>query len=107
MIIEKIFKPNFTDKTLKDKMITLVDEDEFVTQGKNVVKKLKEHFEEIVETLKIARPILSDLSYDPVLNVIEKFSNMLVSLKSSKPETLSKKYSYLGVILVRIFPHLD
>ena len=78
MIIEKIFKPNFTDKTLKDKMITLVDEDEFVTQGKNVVKKLKDHFEEIVETLKIARPILSDLSYDPVLNVIEFFQHASV-----------------------------
>ena len=50
-------KPNFTDKTLNDERITLVDGDKFITEEKDVVN----------------RPILSDLSDDPVLNDIENF----------------------------------
>ena len=50
-------KPNFTDKTLNDERISLVDGDKFITEEKDVVN----------------RPILSDLSDDPVLNDIENF----------------------------------
>ena len=61
-------RPNFIDKTLKDERITLVDGDNVITVEKDVVKKFKNRFEKIVETLKIDRPILSNLSDDPVLN---------------------------------------
>ena len=67
-------KPNFTDKILKDERITLVDRDKAITEEKDVVKLFKDHFEKIVETIKIDRRMLSDLSDDPVLNVIENFS---------------------------------
>ena len=53
-------KPNFTDKTLKDERITLVDGEKVITEKKDVVKKLKDHFEKIAEILKIDRRILSD-----------------------------------------------
>ena len=42
-------KPNFTDKTLKDERVKII------TEEKDVVKKFKDHFEKIVETLKIDR----------------------------------------------------
>ena len=71
----QIIKPNCTDKTLKDERITLVEGDKVITEEKDVVKIFKDHFEKIVETLKIDRPILSDLSDDPVLNAIENFSH--------------------------------
>ena len=71
----QIIKPNCTDKTLKDEKITLVEGDKVITEEKDVVKIFKDHFEKIVETLKIDRPILSDLSDDPVLNAIENFSH--------------------------------
>ena len=74
-------KPNFTDKTLRDERITLVEGDKVITEEKDVVKRLKGHFEKIVETLKIDRPILSYLSDDPVLNAIEKFSHHASVLK--------------------------
>ena len=61
-------KPNCTDKTLKDERITLFEGEKVVTEEKDVVKIFKDHFEKIVEILKINRPILSDLSDDPVLN---------------------------------------
>ena len=60
-------KPNLTDKTFKDERITLVYGDKVITEEKDVVKKFKDHFEKIVENLKIDRFILSDISNDPVL----------------------------------------
>ena len=67
-------KSNCTDKTLKDERRTLIKGDKFITEEKDVVKTFKDHFEKIVERLKIDRPILSDLRDDPVLNAIENFS---------------------------------
>ena len=54
----KTIKPNFTDKTLKDERMTFVDGDKVIAEGKDVVKKFKDHF----ETLKIDRLILFDLT---------------------------------------------
>ena len=45
--------------------------DKVLTKQRDAVKIFKDHFEKIVETLKIDRPILSDLSDDPVLNAID------------------------------------
>ena len=69
-------KRSFTEKTLNDQTITLVDRDKVISEEKNVVKKFKDHVEKIVETLKIGRPILSDLSDDPVVNAIDNFPTM-------------------------------
>ena len=77
----QIIKPNCTDKTLKDERITLVEGDKVITEEKYVVKIFKDHFEKTVETLKIDRPMLSDLSDDPVLNAIENFSHHIRILK--------------------------
>ena len=53
----KLSKPNFTDKTLKDERVILVDGDKFVKEEKDV-KKFTNHFEIIVEALKIDCPII-------------------------------------------------
>ena len=53
----------------------------FITEEKDEVQSFKDHFQKIVETLKIDRAILSDLSDDPVLNYIEKFSHHANVLK--------------------------
>ena len=74
-------KPNFTDKTLKDERITLVVGEKVITEKKDVVKKLKDHFEKIAEIPKIDRRILSDFSDHPVLNAIENFSHHASVLK--------------------------
>ena len=54
--------------------ITLLDGDKILTEEKDVVKKFRSRFEKILDTLKIDRPILSDLSDDDVLNATENFS---------------------------------
>ena len=75
-------KPNLTDKTLKDERMTLADGDKFITEEKDAVIKFKDHFEKTVETLKIDRPMLSDLNDDSFLNAIKKFSEHACVLKS-------------------------
>ena len=74
-------KPNYIDKSLKDERITLVIGDRVITEEKDVVKKFKDHFAKIVETLKIDCPVLSDLIDDPVRNAIETFSHHASALK--------------------------
>ena len=74
-------QPNFTDETLKDERITLADGNKVITEEKDALKKFKDQFAKIVETLKIDRPIFSDLSDDPVLNAIENFSRHASVLK--------------------------
>ena len=74
-IFWQTIEANFTDKTLKDEKATIVNRDKFITEEKDVVKKFKDHFEKIVETLKTDRPISSGLSDDPILNAIENFSH--------------------------------
>ena len=87
-------KPNFADKTLKVKRITLVDGDKAITEQEDVVKKFKDHFEKNVETLKIDRPILYDLSDDPVLNAIENFSHHASVLKKKEASDSSDCFSF-------------
>ena len=74
-------KPNWTEKTLKDERITLVEGDKVITEEKYLVKIFKDHFEKIAETIKIDHPILTDLSDDPVLNSIGHFSHHASVLK--------------------------
>ena len=88
-------KPNFADKTLKDERRTFVEGDKIITEEKEAVKKFKDHFEKIVETLKIDRPMLSDLSDDPgVLNAIEKFSHHANVLKIKEARDFSDCFSF-------------
>ena len=87
-------KPNFTDKTLKDERITLVDGGKVITEEKDAVEKFKDYFEKIVEPLKIDRPILSDLSDDSVLNAIEHFSHHASVLKIKKARDSSDCFSF-------------
>ena len=86
-------KPNFTGKTLKDERTTLVDRDKVITEEKDLLKKFKDHFEKTVETLKIDRPILSDLSDNHVLNAIEYFSYHASVLKINEPRESSDCFS--------------
>ena len=81
-------KPNCTDKTLKDERITLVNGDKVITEEKDVVKIFKDHFEKIVETLKIDRPILSDLVIISSSMLMKIFLIMLAFSKSRKQKLL-------------------
>ena len=81
-------KPHFTDKTLRDERITLVEGDKIITEEKHVVKKFKDHFE------KIDRPKLSDLSNDLFLNAIEKFFRHASALKIKEARDSTDCFSF-------------
>ena len=87
-------KPNLTDKTLRDERITLAEGDKVIIEEKHVVKKFKDHFEKTVETLKIDRPKLSDLSDDPVLNATENFSHHASVLKIKEARDSTDCFSF-------------
>ena len=95
----KLSNQIFTDKTLKDERITLVKGDKVITEEKDVIKLFKDHFEKIVETLKIDRPILSDLSDDPVLNVIENVSDHASVLRIKEARNSSDCFFFKLVII--------
>ena len=78
----------------KDERITLVEGDKVITEEKDVVKVFKDHFEKIVETLKIDLHILSALSDDPVLNAIENFSHHASVLKIKEARNSSDCFSF-------------
>ena len=92
--IWQTIKPNCTDKTHKDERITLVEGDKVITEEKDVVKVFKDHFEKIVETLKIDPHTLSALSDDPVLNAIENFSHRASILKIKEARNSSNCFSF-------------
>ena len=79
---------------LKDERITLVDGGKVITEEKDLVKKFKDSFEKILVTLKIDRPILSNLSDDPVLNAIENFSHHASVLKIKEARDSSDCFSF-------------
>ena len=78
----------------KDERITLVEGDKVITEEKDVVKVFKDHFEKIVETLKIDPHTLSALSDDPVLNAIENFSHRASILKIKEARNSSNCFSF-------------
>ena len=78
----------------KDERITLVEGDKVITEEKDVVKVFKDHFEKIVETLKIDLHILSALRDDPVLNAIENFSHHASVLKIKEARNSSDCFSF-------------
>ena len=87
-------KSNFTDKTVNYERIAFVEGGKVITEEKYVVKIFKDHFEKIVETLKIEHPILSDLSYDPFLNAIQNFSHHASVFKTKETRNSSNCFFF-------------
>ena len=62
--------------------------DKVITKQRDAVKIFKDHFEKIVETLKIDRPILSDLVIISSSMLMKIFLIMLAFSKSRKQKLL-------------------
>ena len=64
-------KPCLTDKTLKDERITLTENEEAVSDERELVKIFNEYFSNIVSNVDIQRPPNITLHHDPVLNAMK------------------------------------
>ena len=77
-------KPSLTDKTLKGKRITLIENEKVVSDKRELVKIFNKYFSNIIPNLDIQRPPSITLHHDPVLNAIKQFENHSSILKIKK-----------------------
>ena len=90
----KTVQPNFTDKTLKNEKIILVEDDKVVTPETHLAKILKDHFESLAESLHIERPCKSNLYRDPVVSTIKNCSQHLSILKIKENTNSTACFSF-------------
>ena len=88
------YQANFPDKTIKNERINFANRDKVITEEEDVVKKFKDDFEKIWETLKIDCHILSDLSDDPVLIATDIFFHYASVCKIKEARNPSDYFSF-------------
>ena len=69
----KTVKPSFTEKTLKDEKIVLVENDTTFSEENEVAEIFRSYFDGIVDGLNIKRCEISKEDSDPILNAIKTF----------------------------------
>ena len=82
------------DKVLKDEKIVLVEDDKIITAETDLAKILKDHFENIVESLHIEGPCKVDFDREPVANAIKNFSQHPCILKIKEDTNSSACFSF-------------
>ena len=69
----KTVKPSFTEKTLKDEQIVLVENDTTFSEEKKVAEIFRFYFDGIVDVLNMKRCEISKEHSDPILSAIKTF----------------------------------
>ena len=97
----KTVKPCLTDKTLKSKRITLIENEKVVSDERGLVKIFNEYFSNIVSNLDIQRPPSITLHHDPVFNAIKKFENhpSILEIKKQFPSGVAFPFSFKNIAL--------
>ena len=97
-------KPCLSNKTLKDKRITLIENEKVVSNKRELVKIFNEYFSNIVSNSDIQRPPNFTLHHDPVLNAIKKSENhpSVLVIKNQVPPNVDFPFSFRKVTLNEI-----
>ena len=74
----KTIKPNFTEKTIKDQKITLVEKKTVISEYSELAEVFNNYFGNVVKNLNIQRPIYLHEDNDPIANAIKNLSNIQV-----------------------------
>ena len=69
----KTVKPSFTEKTLKDEKIVLVENGTTFSEENEVAEIFRSYFDSIVDGLNIKRCEISKEDSDPILNAVKTF----------------------------------
>ena len=80
----KTVKPSFTEKTLKDEKIILVENDTTFSEENEVAEIFRYYFDGIVDGLNIKRCEISKEHIDPILNGIKTFEKHPSILKTKE-----------------------
>ena len=89
----KPIKPNFTEKTIKDQKITLVEKETVISEDCELAEVFNNYFENVVKNLNIQSPIYLHEDNDPIANAIKNFEQHLSIVCSSfsfKPVSLDE-----------------
>ena len=93
----KTIKPNFSDKSLKDEKITLVENDKIVSEDSELAKIFNDYFSNIVKNLNIERIDGPKQHLDPVINAIKMFENHPSILKINESINKDEIFSFAPV----------
>ena len=95
----KTVKPCFSDKTKKNRNITLVREDKIISEDKDLAKVFNDHFCNIVEEQNIEVTLDQDLEHTPVFNAIRKYKDhpsIIMIMKNMKTDN-SFKFEHVSI----------
>ena len=98
----KTIKPNFTEKTIKDQEITLVENDSVISEDSELAEVFSKYFENVVKNLNIQRPIFSQEHDDPIANAITNFEQHPSILKFKENRNVCSPFSFEPVSLDEI-----
>ena len=98
----KTIKPNFTEKTIKDQKITLVENDSVISEDSELAEVFSKYFENVVKNLNIQRPIFSQEHDDPIANTITNFEQHPSILKIKENSNVCSPFSFEPVSLDEI-----
>ena len=98
----KTIKPNFTEKTIKDQKITLVENDSVISEDSELAEVFSKYFENVVKNLNIQRPFFSQEHDDPIANAITNFEQYPSILKIKENRNVCSPFSFEPVSLDEI-----
>ena len=98
----KTIKPNFTEKTIKDQKITLVENDSVISEDSELAEVFSKYFENVVKNLNIQRPIFSQEHDDQIANAITNFEQHPSILKIKENRNVCSPFSFEPVSLDEI-----
>ena len=91
----KTVKPNVTDKTLKDKIITLDEDRKIISEESELAKLLNNYFGSKVEGLDLELPEISPEYNNPNANAIRTSENRPSTVKINSNTSLILKFSFI------------
>ena len=97
-------KSCLTDKTLKGKRITLIENEKVVSDERELKKIFEEYFSNIAPNLDIQHPASIILHHDPVSNAMKEFEShrIILEIKKQIPSDVAFPFSFRKVILTEI-----
>ena len=98
----KTIKANFTEKTIKDQKITLVEKETVISEESELAEVFKNYFENVVNNLNIQQPIFSHEHNDSIANAIKNFEQHPSILKIKENRKVYSSFSFRPVSLDEI-----
>ena len=93
----KTTKPNFTEKTIKDQKITLVEKETVISEDSELAEVFNNYFGNVVKNLNIQRPIYLHEDNDPIANAIKNFEQHPSILKIKETRNVCSSFSFKPV----------